>query len=77
MANAGPDDNGSQFFFTFAACPELNKKNTLFGKVVGNTIFNMIKLNECEVIDERPIRAERIISTEVENFFIYILNIHN
>lgn len=25
----------------------------------------MIKLNECEVIDERPIRPERIISTQI------------
>ena len=65
MANAEPDDNGSQFFFTLGSCPELQKRHTLFGKVVGQTIFNMLKLNECEVVDERPVRPEKIISTEV------------
>ena len=49
--------------------PELIKKHTLFAKVVGNTVYNMIKLNECEVIDERPVRPEKIISVEVGKFF--------
>ena len=65
MANADKDDNGSQFFFTLGPCQELTKKHTLFGKVVGNTIYNLIKLNDCEIIDERPIRPEKIIKTEV------------
>lgn len=33
MANAGKDDNASQFFFTFGATPELQNKHTIFGKV--------------------------------------------
>jgi peptidyl-prolyl cis-trans isomerase SDCCAG10 len=73
MANAEADDNGSQFFFTLGTCQELNKKHTLFGKVAGNTIYNMIKLNECEVIDERPVRPEKIISTEVIYLLLSIL----
>ena len=35
MANAGPNDNQSQFFFTLGATPELNGKHTIFGKVSG------------------------------------------
>ncbi|MBI9046398.1 MAG: peptidylprolyl isomerase [Anaerolineaceae bacterium] len=34
MANAGPDSNGSQFFITLAARPELDGGYTIFGQVV-------------------------------------------
>uniref|UniRef100_A0A182Q1W7 Spliceosome-associated protein CWC27 homolog n=1 Tax=Anopheles farauti TaxID=69004 RepID=A0A182Q1W7_9DIPT len=68
MANSGKNDNASQFFFTLGATPELQNQNTLFGKVAGDTIYNMLKLEEGEVYEnERPNFTHRIIRTEVLN----------
>ncbi|KAH0627967.1 hypothetical protein JD844_008588 [Phrynosoma platyrhinos] len=66
MANAGPHDNGSQFFFTLGRADELNNKHTIFGKITGDTIYNMLRLSEVETdVNERPINPYKIKSTEV------------
>ncbi|XP_059031070.1 spliceosome-associated protein CWC27 homolog [Mustela lutreola] len=66
MANAGPHDNGSQFFFTLGRADELNNKHTIFGKVTGDTVYNMLRLTEVDVDeDERPRNPHRIRSCEV------------
>uniref|UniRef100_A0A8C0IIJ9 Spliceosome-associated protein CWC27 homolog n=1 Tax=Bubo bubo TaxID=30461 RepID=A0A8C0IIJ9_BUBBB len=66
MANAGPHDNGSQFFFTLGRADELNNKHTIFGKVTGDTIYNMLRLAEVEVDkEERPLSPHKINNSEV------------
>lgn len=65
MVNHGPNTNGSQFFFTLGTASELDKKHTLFGKVVGNTLFNMLKLGEGEIIEEIPVRKHQILKSAV------------
>ncbi|XP_051541914.1 spliceosome-associated protein CWC27 homolog [Myxocyprinus asiaticus] len=66
MANAGPHDNGSQFFFTLGRADELNNKHSIFGKVTGDTVYNMLRLAEVECDnDERPLNPHKIRSTEV------------
>ncbi|XP_070845793.1 spliceosome-associated protein CWC27 homolog [Chaetodon trifascialis] len=66
MANAGPHDNGSQFFFTLGRADELNNKHTIFGKVTGDTVYNMLRLAEVECDDEeRPLNAHKIKTAEV------------
>nr|XP_009862405.2 spliceosome-associated protein CWC27 homolog [Ciona intestinalis] len=66
MANAGSNDNGSQFFFTLGPCNDLNKKHTIFGKVAGETIYNLVRLGEVGTTDdERPINPPFIKWTKV------------
>ncbi|KAL4617604.1 hypothetical protein GN956_G21529 [Arapaima gigas] len=66
MANAGAHDNGSQFFFTLGRADELNNKHTIFGKVTGDTVYNMLRLAEVECDkDERPLNPHKIRTTEV------------
>jgi peptidyl-prolyl cis-trans isomerase SDCCAG10 len=69
MANSGKEnDNGSQFFFTLGVTPELAGKNTLFGRVVGDTIFNVIKMGDVDMAEEggeRPLYPTKITGAEI------------
>ncbi|KAK3717283.1 Peptidyl-prolyl isomerase cwc27 [Vermiconidia calcicola] len=69
MANEGKDSNGSQFFFTLGATPELQGKHTMFGRIEGDTIYNLMKLGEAELVEgegsERPLYPVRVTGAEV------------
>ncbi|KAF7900336.1 uncharacterized protein EAF01_007638 [Botrytis porri] len=66
MANEGKDTNGSQFFLTLGDTPELTGKNTLFGRVEGETIYNLARMGEAECGDgERPLYPTKITGVEV------------
>eukprot|EP00056_Hartaetosiga_gracilis_P021424 m.24074 g.24074 ORF g.24074 m.24074 type:complete len:580 (+) comp9070_c0_seq1:98-1837(+) len=67
-ANAGANDNSSQFFITLEKAPELNSKHTLFGKITGDTIFNVLHMgNVATDRNDRPRDPPFIIKTEVLN----------
>lgn len=57
MANAGPNTNGSQFFICFAATPHLNKKHTVFGRV----IKGYSHIEKCEQVEtganDKPLKS--------------------
>lgn len=67
-ANAGsPHSNGSQFFITLDRCDWIDRKNTIFGKVTGDSIFNLLRLGDVETDkDDRPVDPPpKILSVEV------------
>ncbi|CAM8943405.1 unnamed protein product [Rhodiola kirilowii] len=67
-ANAGvPNTNGSQFFISLDKCDWLDKKNTIFGKVTGDSVYNLLRLGEVETDkDDRPVDpAPKLKSVEV------------
>ncbi|PNS15519.1 hypothetical protein CAC42_778 [Sphaceloma murrayae] len=69
MANSGSkDDNTSQFFLTLDKTTELQGKNTMFGRVEGDTIYNLMKLGESELAEEggdRPLYPPKVLGTEI------------
>ncbi|WBW72058.1 cyclophilin family peptidyl-prolyl cis-trans isomerase Cyp7 [Schizosaccharomyces osmophilus] len=66
MASAEDEGNQSQFFITLGPTPELNGKQTLFGRVVGETIYNVVRISELELdADERPLYPPKILSAEI------------
>ena len=64
MANAGPNTNGSQFFIVTAdACPWLDGRHTVFGRVTGGQeVVDRISATDRDGRDRptEPILIERI-----------------
>ena len=67
MANEGRrDSNGSQWFVTLGECEWLNRRHTIFGKIVGATMYNAIQIGNVETEGDRPIDpAPKILRVEV------------
>jgi peptidyl-prolyl cis-trans isomerase SDCCAG10 len=38
-----------QFFITLEKTEWLDRQNTIFGKIVGDTVYNLLRIGECAV----------------------------
>ncbi|TFK39571.1 cyclophilin-like domain-containing protein [Crucibulum laeve] len=67
MANNGTkNSNDSQFFITLDRAEELHGKHTLFGRCMGDTVYNVMKIGEMEIDEnERPVYPPKIKSIRI------------
>ena len=65
FAISGPDSNGSQFFFTYSAAPQLNSTFTILGKVIeGMDVAKELTPRDPQADDAPP--GDKIINITVE-----------
>jgi cyclophilin family peptidyl-prolyl cis-trans isomerase len=66
MANAGPGSNGSQFFITYVATPNLNGNFTVFGRVISglDVLSKITPRDPSQSMDLPP--GDKILSVTIE-----------
>lgn len=67
MANSGPNTNKSQFFITYRSCQHLDRKHTIFGRVVGG--LDTLTKMEAVKTDKEDKPLEKI---KIRNILVFV-----
>uniref|UniRef100_UPI00358F956B RING-type E3 ubiquitin-protein ligase PPIL2 n=1 Tax=Myxine glutinosa TaxID=7769 RepID=UPI00358F956B len=66
MANSGPNCNKSQFFITYRSCKHLDRKHTVFGRVVGGLeTLTAMEYTEVDPKTDRPHEGIKVNKTTI------------
>ena len=66
MANSGPATNGRQFYITYKSCAHLNRKHSVFGKVVGGLeILRRLEQIPTNKESDKPLETIKIENMEI------------
>ena len=65
MANKGKNTNTSQFFILYRPAPHLDRKHTIFGRVVGEASMEVLSKIENVEVDEEKRPVEDVLMKEV------------
>lgn len=58
------------WFITLTPTPEYNNRYNVFGKLVGESIYNVLKINDSELKDNLPVFPAKIINIDIlEQYF--------
>jgi cyclophilin family peptidyl-prolyl cis-trans isomerase len=65
LANSGPNSNGSQFFITYTATPQLNANFTIIGHVIeGQSVVDSLTRRDPSTSPDAP-AGDKIIDVTV------------